>query len=247
MSVVVLGHDSRVAVRHTIPSQVSGTHTRCDDFEDAGSLRWRTPKPKATALRLLEPTGRRHALPAGLAGWRRGRGEVKQARLRSCVRFDLEGHVVCPRDSRSGRYAHDPCGAERPALLTARVVFGEVPGIGYATAFGVQRDTGVIALGWRHHSPAPILAYDRHPDPGQIELRAGTSSRRRSTLTSAASTPLLRTSLGATLSAITLRNAALSSGTGRGCRRLCGDVGYENRRDHSAVGQHFHLLPPDGL
>ena len=143
------------------------------------------PNPRPRLCGCLNQLADRRPLPGRLGRTTPRPDRSEETRLRSRVRLDLERHIVCPGDARARRHPHDPAGAERPALLTARVVRGEIPGVGDATAFGVQRDAGVIALGRRHHSPAPVLADDRDP-----RSRSDRTAHRRAPRRPAAHRPL---------------------------------------------------------
>ena len=69
---------------------------------------------------------RREAAPA----------EVQEPRLLTGVELHLQRVVVLPGDVQPTRLAQDAADAERLALIAGGIVFGEVPGVGDAAAFG---------------------------------------------------------------------------------------------------------------
>ena len=104
---------------------------------------------------------------------------MEEPRLRPCVRFDLERIRVLPADMKPSGDAHDRRRPEGLALISARVIFREIPLARGLHACRVQWHAGEIALRRRDHSPQPVLGDDRHPVTGEIHAGAGLTGRRR--------------------------------------------------------------------
>ena len=92
----------------------------------------------------------------------------------------LQRVVVGPGDVQAARLAHEAADAERFALQAGRVVGREIPFVGDAPPFGVQRQALEIAFARRRHAMPPILADDGDPVARQIDGRRAARRLRRS-------------------------------------------------------------------
>jgi len=84
---------------------------------------------------------------------------IQETGLCAGVEVDLQGVVVRPRDMQTPRLTDDAADPERLALQACRIIFVEIPAIGDAPGFGIDRKTLVIALSGRCHAVTPVFAH----------------------------------------------------------------------------------------
>src|SRR6185503_7076106 len=77
------------------------------------------------------------------------------------------------------RLAHEAADAVCLALQAGRVVGREVPFVGDAPPFGVQRQALEIALARGRHAMPPVLGDDGHPVAGNVDGRRAARRLRR--------------------------------------------------------------------
>ena len=114
----------------------------------------------------------RSARPAGRPG-----DEVQQARLRAGVELELQRGRRPAQEIRSRpgmrMMLPMPNGLQAFSGVCDAWI---VPRVGRLAARVVQRHARVVALGGRHHAPAPVLADDRHPGADEIDGRHRTAA-----------------------------------------------------------------------
>ncbi len=158
------------------------------DFERSGTR----PKPRRHAHRNSShrrgngtlPLGDGIALPARLRVCRRldlpaGRREMKHARLRAGVGFDLERAVVLPADPQAPRQAHHARRRVGPALQSRRFILGGIPRVDDFARLRFIRNAGGVALERRHHAPAIILGDHGNPIAREVDGRGLLGGTRR--------------------------------------------------------------------
>ena len=150
--------------RSTTTATTSAASRRRSDWDtvaiDRNALTGDFPVGGGIALpRPLDLVGRRRRLAR----------EMQQSRLRAGVELELQRGVVLPGDVHAPGHPHDVADPVRFARQAARLVLGQVPCVGDASALVVDRHAGVIALGRRQHSPAPVFGDERYPVTGDID------------------------------------------------------------------------------
>ena len=178
----ILGDDGVLAVGHAVLAQVALPHVRGRDLQRAARSDRSAPlRPDSHRHRIPRSTAAARGRPPGdlpfsdgmalpcLLGRRLALVEVQEPRLLTGVELHLQRVVVVPGDVQPSRLARDAADAVRLALIAGGVVLGQIPRVGDAAAFGVERHAGVVAFRRRHHAEAPVFSDQRDPVAGRIE------------------------------------------------------------------------------
>src|SRR5437868_6553410 len=94
---------------------------------------------------------------------------MEQPRLHSGIGFNFYRLIVLPRDVKTAGHPHDVGSAVAFALLAGSFIFRGIPCICDLLPGRVERDSGVVTLRRREHSPSPIFGNNRYPISARVE------------------------------------------------------------------------------